>query len=481
MHRQSTILRNKTKIIATVGPSSCSREILTGMIAAGANVFRLNFSHGTHETHRKIIENIRDIERALSVSVCILQDLQGPKIRVGKLVGDKVKLVLGKELILTSKPVLGNEEMVSVDYPNIIQDIREQQDILMNDGKICLRVLRVDHDKIYTQIIYGGILRSHQGLNLPKTLLSASSFTAKDKADLLFGLSQGVDWVALSFVRTEADIASLRAVATAAGHKEVRVVAKIEKPEAIQNIKSIVDAADGVMVARGDLGVEVPTAEVPIMQKKIVRLCNEYAKPVIIATHMMESMVERNRPTRAETNDVANAVIDGADAVMLSAETAVGSYPVEAVQEMFTIICTTEREAEAIYDKTYTSTEAAKNSLSDALLGVACALVRNTHAKCIAGMTYSGHSGFRISSYRPRCPIVVFSNNKKTLRVLHLGWGIRSFYYDKSISTNNTIKGVEDILKKNEYVGKGEHFVITASMPIDEQGAANTLKIQQVQ
>lgn len=451
------------------------------MMQEGAGVFRLNFSHGTHEDHRKVIGLIREVEQASGASLCILQDLQGPKIRVGALGVDKLALVLNEEVTLApSHRVKDAQGVIPVNYPGMLRDVRVGQEILMNDGKITLEVLRIGKDSIGARVTHGGTLRSHQGLNLPQTRMSITSLTEKDKTDLLFGLAQGVDWIALSFVRSAQDILDLRQIASVAGYKRIHVVAKIEKPEAIKNIRKIVRAADGIMVARGDLGVEIPMAMVPVVQKDIVKICNEHAKPVVIATHMMESMVERNRPTRAETNDVANAVIDGTDAVMLSAETAVGRYPVEAVREMCNIIGAVEEEMDAIYEKEYPQGQDATSPLSDALLGAACKLAKSISAKCIAGMTYSGYSGFRLSSHRPSCPIAVFSNNRKTLRILHLGWGITSFYYNRSTSTNDTIRDVAEMLKKHRYVRRGDDFVITASMPIDEKGAANTLKIHRV-
>ncbi|MCY4418510.1 MAG: pyruvate kinase [Cytophagales bacterium] len=470
---------NRTKIIATLGPSSCDPSTLSQMIRSNVNVFRLNFSHGDYEWHAKAMREIRKAGKELDLPVCLLQDLQGPKIRLGEVENDQVWIKTGDRLIITTDSVLGTPERISTDYKGLTEDIQIGQSILVSDGKIELKVRDIQGNGIETHVVHGGVLKSCQGLNLPETHTSLSSLTEKDKQDLSFGLKQDVDWIALSFVRGPEDVLPLKEQIRMQG-KSTRVIAKIEKMEAIQNLPKIVEAADGIMVARGDLGVEIPMERVPILQKTIVKECNRHAKPVIIATHMMESMVASPRPTRAETNDVANAVIDGADAVMLSAETAVGKFPVEAVRTMYRIICEVERGVDSIYDKDHSSVPNSPTLLSDRLIKSACYLSRVTMGKGIVGMTQSGYSGFKISSFRPKSPIFVFSNSRETLRVLGLAWGVRAFYYDKRVSTDETISDVNLILKKAGYVSNGDCFVIVASMPIGTGGSANMLKLNVV-
>jgi pyruvate kinase len=338
---QEKVSFNKTKIVATVGPASSSKDMLRALIKEGVDVFRLNFSHGTHEDHLKVIANVRELNKELDTKIALLQDLQGPKIRVNEMAPDVV-LERGQELIITTKELVGNNKVVSTSYKNLPKDVKVGDMILIDDGKIELKVKEVRTDEVLNEVVYGGLLKSRKGINLPFTKVSAPSLTEKDMKDLEFGIKNDVDWIALSFVRKAFDIQSMRGIINS--HKSnARIVAKIEKPEALSNIDEIIAETDAVMVARGDLGVEIWMEEVPMVQKMLVEKCNRAGKPVIVATQMMESMIENPRPTRAETNDVANAVMDGADALMLSAETASGKYPLEVIRSMVRTVASVEK------------------------------------------------------------------------------------------------------------------------------------------
>ena len=392
---------NKSKIVATVGPASRDKETLKQLVKAGANVFRLNFSHGTHEDHLKVINLVREINEEMGTHIALLQDLQGPKIRTQLIENDEVQLKAEQSLTITTKDLVGNDQIISTSYQGLTSDVAAGESILIDDGKIELIVEDVKGDEVKTKVIHGGPLKSRKGINLPHSNVSAPSLTEKDKEDLEFGLKHKVDWVALSFVRTAKDIVDLkRKIADAGVH--TKVIAKIEKPEALNNIDDIIEATDGVMVARGDLGVEILMEDVPVWQKKIVEKCNRCAKPVIIATQMMESMIENPRPTRAETNDVANAVLDGADALMLSAESASGKYPVMAVESMARTIRAVESNNESIYNKFLEGEEDNADYTSNMLVRTACQLSHFSGAKAIIGMTKSGYTGYRIAMHRPK-------------------------------------------------------------------------------
>ncbi|MEY3563955.1 MAG: hypothetical protein RJA23_125, partial [Bacteroidota bacterium] len=375
----------KTKILATIGPASNSYEMIKSLAFAGANVFRLNFSHGTHEVHQEVLETIRKVNQELNCHLGILQDLQGPKIRVGEVENNGVEIIPGDKITITSDPVIGTASLVSTVYKNLPQDVQEGEHILIDDGNLELIVNNTDGKNVNCTVLHGGILKSRKGINLPNTKVSAPSLTEKDLEDLEFGLANDVDWIALSFVRSAEDITDLRERIKKAG-KDCKIVAKIEKPEALENIDAIIEATDAIMVARGDLGVEVPMEIVPLWQKKMVEKCKQACKPVIIATQMMESMIQNPRPTRAETNDVANAVLDGADAVMLSAETASGKYPIIAVKAMTSIITYLEENAE-VYHNLYKIPEEDATFLSNNLILMAARLSRNVKAKAIVGLT----------------------------------------------------------------------------------------------
>lgn len=478
MHNSSFF--NKSKIVATIGPASNSKEVLKELIAAGANVFRLNFSHGTHEDHAKVINLIRELNDELGTNICMLQDLQGPKIRTTLIENGEVTISAGDKLSITTQDITGTKELIGTTYTSLPKDVKADDTILIDDGKIELKVTRVKDDVVETTVIYGGPLKSRKGINLPNTKVSAPSLTAKDEKDLQFGLDNDLEWVALSFVRKADDIYSLREKIAASG-RDTKIVAKIEKPEALENIDEIIEATDGLMVARGDLGVEIPMQEVPIAQKLLVKKCNERGKPVIIATQMMESMIENPRPTRAETNDCANAVMDGADALMLSAESASGKYPVESVQSMAMAIRSVEQAADSIYNKFHKVAADSKSFVHDMLVRSACRLSNSVDAKAIIGMTQSGYTGFRLAMNRPKANVFIFTRNKKLLRQMNLVWGIRGFYYDKEEAIDDTFLHTEEILVKSGHLSKGDVIINTGAMPLHWKSKTNMLKINVVE
>jgi len=470
---------NKTKILATIGPASNNYETIKSLAAAGANVFRLNFSHGTHEIHADVAKIIRQINKEEGLNLGILQDLQGPKIRVGEVENNGVEIKAGESITITNDPVVGTSSLVSTVYQNLPNDVVTGDRILIDDGNLEVIVNDTDGKNVNCTVIHGGILKSRKGINLPNTKVSAPSLTEKDIEDLAFGLEQEVDWIALSFVRSADDITDLRKRIEEKG-KLCKIVAKIEKPEALDNIDAIIEATDAIMVARGDLGVEVPMEIVPLWQKRIVEKCKLASKPVIIATQMMESMIVNPRPTRAETNDVANAVLDGADAVMLSAETASGKYPVNAVKAMSSIISYLEDNAD-IYHNLYKIPEDDDTFLSNNLVLMASRLSRNVKAKAIVGITSSGFTGFRIASHRPLANIFVFTRNKPLITQMSLVWGVRAYFYENQVSTDATFIDIENTLKSDGHVISGDIIVNTASMPLKSNGRTNMLKIHIVE
>jgi pyruvate kinase len=468
---------NKTKIVATVGPASNSKEMLRALIKEGVDVFRLNFSHGSHEDHLKVINFVRELNKELGSTVSLLQDLQGPKIRINEM-QPNITIERGQELIITSQELLGNNEIASTSYKTLPKDVKTGDMILVDDGKIELKVKEIRADEVLTEVVYGGPLKSRKGINLPFTKVSAPSLTEKDLKDLEFGIKHDVDWIALSFVRKAEDIHVMRAILEK-NKSTSRIVAKIEKPEALSNIDEIIASTDAIMVARGDLGVEIWLEEVPMVQKMLVEKCNRQGKPVIVATQMMESMIENPRPTRAETNDVANAVMDGADALMLSAETAAGKYPLEVIRSMVRTISSVEKNPH-IYFHFREVDPLSPVYINDSLVLAACKLAKDVGAKAIVGMTSSGYTAFKSSSHRPNANIFVFTGNDTLINKMNLVWGTRAYHYDKTNSTDETIADVEEILKKEGHVQSGDKFIFLASMPIHERARTNTLKINVV-
>ena len=471
------ITYNKSKIVATVGPASNNKEMLRALAKEGVDVFRLNFSHGNHEDHLKVINLVREINQELGSHIALLQDLQGPKIRVNE-VKPGTEIKAGESITITTRELLGNHEIISTSYENLPRDVKVGDMILIDDGKIELKVSEVRDIDVICKVVYGGPLKSRKGINLPFSKVSAPSLTEKDMADLEFGLKHKVDWVALSFVRKAKDIESLRAIIDS-HNSTTRIIAKIEKPEALENIDAIIAATDAVMVARGDLGVEIWMEEVPMVQKMLVEKCNKAAKPVIVATQMMESMIENPRPTRAETNDVANAVMDGADALMLSAETAAGKYPIEVIRSMVRTINSVERQANIFY-KFQEVDPKSPNYFNDSLILTACKLAKDVNAKAIVGMTQLGYAAYKAASHRPNANIFAFTSNDSILNTMNLVWATKAYHYDKASSTDDTIADVEKILKRDGHVKSGDIFIILASMPIQERGRSNMIKVHVV-
>ena len=469
---------NKTKIIATVGPASESREILTSLIEAGVSIIRLNFSHGTYSAHQQVIDIVKSINSTQGRHICLLQDLQGPKIRIGEVEGGAVTLTKGQELVVTPKHIVGTAERIGITYKHLAQDVAIGNNILIDDGKLVLRAIRKEGQDLVTEVIHGGCLRPRTGINLPFTKLSTSSLTEKDERDLQFGLQNDVDWVALSFVRSAQDVVNLKARIKKAG-KSTKVIAKIEKPEALAHIEEIIAAADALMVARGDLGVEIAMERVPMVQKSIVSQCNQAGKPVIIATQMMDSMIENPSPTRAETNDIANSVIDGADALMLSGETALGKYPCQVITEMKKTILVVEKSA-AIYDRYQDASPTSPTFCHDSLIQTVCRLSKEIQAKAIVCMTQTGWTAFELAKHRPQTAIFVFTNNRALLNTISLIWGVRGYHYDSMVSTDHTFADIERFLVQEKYLKRDDVFISTASMPIQAKQRTNMLKINVV-
>ena len=469
---------NRTKIVATMGPASAKKDVLLAMIKAGVNICRLNFSHGKAQDHKAVIDTIREINEQYKTNVGILADLQGPKIRIGLVKDGGIHLINGTRINITTHECIGDDNQIYITYETFPQDVQRNEIILLDDGKIQMKVIETNRvDTVVCEIVHGGILTSRKGVNLPNTKVSIPSLTEEDLENLRYALDWDVDWVGLSFVRTGQDIIDLKRIISASG-KAAKVIAKVEKPEAIDNIDDIIAATDGVMVARGDLGVEMPLEEVPLLQKMIARKCRESSKPVIVATQMLESMITTPRPTRAEVNDVANSVLDGADAVMLSGETSVGEFPVIVIETMAKIVRNVE-ELGYPYNtnKVSNSDSTSPNYLSDAVCGSAVYLAEHTSAVGIVSMTTSGYTAFEISSYRPKASTFIFTSNKHLLNALSLLWGVRTFYYDQLESTDQTITDVNNILKAENHILTGDVVINTAAVPITKQGKTNMLKV----
>ena len=477
-----SITINKTKIVATIGPSSSSGDMLEQLIVAGVDVCRLNLSHGEYEEHKKIIEHIRSINKKLNLHTAVLVDLQGPKLRIGEVANNEVFLDVGKEIELTTLEFVGNASRLSINYNQFPQDVAIGDFVLIDDGKIQLTVISTNSvDSVRAIVNSGGKLSSRKGVNLPKTKISLPSLTPKDLNDLDFALQQNVDWVGLSFVRSAQDLIALKKI-IASQNKKVRVIAKIEKPEALNDIDRIISETDALMVARGDLGVELPMEEVPLIQKMLVNKCIRASKPVIIATQMMESMIQNYAPTRAEVNDVANSVLDGADAVMLSGETSVGKYPVKVVEYMRNIVSTVETKGFQ-FNRNHKPDIQSESYISDSVCFNACVMASDVGARAIVGMTRSGYTAFKVSSQRPKADILIFTDVPELLCVLSLVWGVRGFYY-KNISTtttDGTITELQDILKKSGCLNKDDIVINLASIPLGEQGRTNMIKLGKVQ
>ena len=470
----------RTKIVATMGPASNTEERLEALIQAGMNVARLNFSHGEHAIHGQTIANVRKVDEKLGTHTALLADLQGPKLRIGELEGGQIDLVKGEELVIRTGKETGTSGVVYTSYMQFARDVKAGEPVLMDDGKLELRVLETDgKGEVRCEVVHGGVLKPRKGINLPSTAISLPCITEKDAVDLAYALEQDVDWIGLSFVRNAHDIVELRERIEAEG-KHTRIIAKIEKPEALEDLDGILEETDAVMIARGDLGVEIPKQEVPLVQKDIIQRCMHMGKPVIVATQMMESMIEASVPTRAEVNDVANAVLDGADAVMLSAETSVGAYPVEAVTAMTDIIESMEGQDRMYYHERPPLSPEDDRFISDSMCYNACRLAKRVNAKAIVTMTFSGYTAVQVSSQRPKAHIFMFTANKRVLAQMSLVWGVSAFPYLKMVSTDHTIADIKFELTKMGAVTDGDFVVHLASMPIADAGMTNMLKLSQV-
>lgn len=470
--------QSRTKILCTLGPSSDSEQAIAQLIEAGADGFRLNFSHGNHEYYRTLIAMIRQAAKKMNRPIAILQDLQGPKIRVGTLAdGKPVHLVPGAKFILTSRAVEGNDQIASTTYPDLPKDVKPGDTILIADGTIELRVLRSTPEDVETEIITGGMLQEKKGINLPGTNVSAPSLTNKDRADARFGIDLNVDFIALSFVRKASDISQLKELVREHHQSQIHVIAKIEKPEAVENVDEILEVADGVMVARGDLGVEMPAAKIPLIQKLIIERANKNEKLVITATEMLESMVTSIRPTRAEASDVANAILDGTDVLMLSQETAVGVHPVRVVKAMSSIALYTESDCQVFQYAAKIRPETLTN-FTHAIVHSARAAADVMKAKAILVYTQSGLTAQLASCQRPECPIYAFTPQEKTYNQLSLSWGVYPLLL-QATSLEEMIKAGEELLLQKKLVEKGDVVVIiTGTQPV--RGSTNTMKIEHI-
>ena len=475
-------MSHKTKIVATVGPACDSYEKLLALVKAGVNVFRLNFSHGSHEGKADIIESIRKINLTEPYNISILGDLQGPKLRVGEIENNALEVFPGDILTFTNQKVVGNLERIYVSYPNLHSDVKVGNKIMIDDGKMEVEVISVEpnHD-VKVEVTMGGIISSKKGINLPDTKISLPALTEKDLIDLDFIIEKQLDWVALSFVRNVKDLVHLRELLTAKKSK-TKIIAKIEKPEALLNIRDIIIESDGIMIARGDLGVELPVEQVPLIQKQIIRKCLHRAKPVIVATQMMESMIDRSKPNRSEITDVANAVLEGTDAVMLSGETATGKHPVLVVETMRRIIMQVEKtDYRYNLEDELVPQPHSPSFLSDAICYNACKLARDTKADALIGMTQSGYTAFMLSSYRPASPLYIFSKEKSLINQLSLSWGVRAFLYGEEQSLDEIISDQIEILKERGFIKSGDLVVNTGSTPVHLHLPTNVLKITRVE
>ena len=472
--------RKKTKIVATLGPAIDSKEMLLKMVATGVNVFRINFSHADYEEVKKRVRFIREINEEHGYNAAILADLQGPKLRVG-VMKDDVVVAPGDEIIFaTGTRFEGTKERVYMTYDRFPMDSKPGEQILLDDGKLIFEVVSTNNkDEVKAKVIQGGPLKSKKGVNLPNTNISQPALTEKDKKDALFAIEQEVDWIALSFVRNPEDLMELEAIISEHSDYKIPIIAKIEKPEAVENIDKIVAYCDGLMVARGDLGVEIPAHEVPLIQKQLVLKAKSARIPVIIATQMMESMITSLTPTRAEVNDVANSVMDGADAVMLSGETSVGQYPVQVIQKMSDIIKSVET-SDLIHVPQKHPHIKTKRYITKSVCYHAANMANEINARGITTLTNSGYTAFQISAWRPKAHILVFSSNKRIISRLNLLWGVRAFYYDKFVSTDKTVEDVNKIALKKGYLEAGDMVISLAAMPIQEKGMVNTLRVTEV-
>jgi pyruvate kinase len=471
--------RSHTKVIATLGPASSSREVLEKLFEEGIDVCRLNFSHGSHDDHLRTINLIKKINTENEATVAILADLQGPKLRIGEMENNGVELKDGSSFSFVNEPCIGDARKAYMSYAQLPAEVKVGEKILLDDGKIELQVTGTNgKDEVSMKVISGGILSSKKGVNLPDTAISLPSLTEKDIADAHFALSQEIDWIALSFVRSATDLLELKELIKHSKRPTARVVAKIEKPEALKEINQIIDMSDAVMVARGDLGVEVPFDQVPLIQKELVAKCIKKSRPVIIATQMMESMMTNPRPTRAEANDVGNAVLDGADALMLSGETSVGKHPVQVVRSMQQIIDATEKGYD--YYRSNPPREFSRNYLADSICFSACKMAEQTDARAIITFTHSGYTAYRIASHRPKASIFAFTDNKRIINKLSLVWGVRAYFSEIFNNIDDAIESSKERLLALNLIQEEDVVIHVGSTPVPERGRTNMIKLSYI-
>jgi pyruvate kinase len=476
-----SISERRTKIVCTLGPSSNTEEKIDRLVRNGMNIARINFSHGTHEENGKVIQNVRKVADRYGLSLPILADLQGPKIRIGTMKDGGQQVESGDYVTLTTEDIEGTAETIPVDYKGLIDDAVEGNRLLIDDGLLELKVIKKDESSLVAKVVVGGLLKSRKGLNLPDVDLSMASLTEKDIKDLEYAVSQEVDYVAMSFVRSAADIQEVISRVRAKG-SNAGIVAKIEKPEAVTVIDDIIEESSGIMVARGDLGIEIASERVPMVQKNIIDKCRQAGKPVITATQMLDSMIENPRPTRAESSDVANAVLDGTDAVMLSGETAAGEYPVEAVKTMDKICGLVEKDADHIYNSLeYRKPEWKEKQVIESLAYSCVSLAENVDAKVISTITHSGSTARRIAKFRPRVPIVAFTESDEVRKQLGMVWGVQPIKIDEIFDTDKSVKLMEEHLKNHGLVNKGDRAIIATGMPIAKKGRTNMIKVSTIE
>lgn len=451
------------------------------MYRAGMNVVRINFSHGSHEDHKRTIGYVREVAKKYQYSLPVLMDLQGPKIRVGQMKDGGQVITEGQIVKITPEEVVGNSEIIPIDYPGLVDDAREGNQILVDDGLLELRIVKKHDRELTAKVIVGGMLKSRKGVNLPDIDISMPSLTEKDIEDLEFGLDVGVDYVAMSFVRAARDVQEVISRVRAKG-SNAAIIAKIEKPEAVKVLDEIIEESDGIMVARGDLGIEIPSEQVPLVQKNIIERCRTAGKPVITATQMLDSMIVNPRATRAESSDVANAVMDGTDAVMLSGETAAGKYPAEAVQTMAKIIKSVESNSESIYySLKYRKPDWKEKQVIESLAYSCVTIAENVDAKAISTITHSGNTARRIAKFRPKVPIIAFTESQIVRRQLNLVWGVESVRLDEIFDTDLSVKMMEDHLAESGKVNTGDRVIIATGIPLAKRGRTNMIKVSTIE
>lgn len=472
-------MKNKAKIVATIGPASDSKETLKELILAGLNVARINCSHSKHDEMRDIVKSIRELNVELGKNVAVLVDLQGPKIRLGQM-ADGVTVHAGDRFSLTNVEHIGTAQSGYISYECFARDVLPGESILIDDGKLELKVLSSNgNDQVELEVIHGGPLLSRKGVNLPNTKISLPALTPKDREDLIVALELKAEWIGLSFVRSAADVEELKGL-IAQSDSPSKVVAKIEKPEAVADMEAIIEVTDAIMVARGDLGVEIPMEQVPTVQKTLVTKARRAACPVIIATQMMESMIVSSRPTRAEANDVANSVLDGADAVMLSGETSTGRHPLQVIEAMMSIVTHTEETFHPRRRDNPPVDSEDHRFVTDTICFNACKVATQVNARAILTMTESGYAGIKLASHRPECEIAVFTSNRSILNMLSLVWGVAGYYYEGFVSTDDSVADIQEILKTKGVLRAGDRVVHTASMPMGEKGMTNALRVSAI-